>query len=292
MSIKKIPIDITFVLDATTSSQPIFYSLIEQVNDLGLDLSKNYPKVNFNYGAVIYRDPVDYKEVKTEELIPYYRKQIEEYQKKQKKERHKKLRENGIDPVEYDEEIRERESHYDKSKYPFDENVAIDLQKDLEPLISELMKVECGAGNDEPEDWVGALTLALNSISWRDKSKRAIIWIADSNAHGKLFCGYDNHNEEEPKMEPLIQQMADKGIHFVGINVVCNDDRGCERTLTKIREMYQNFDGGSFLIEEYQRPTNLHLDENIWPEFEMNNFMEIINSSIKKLVELFDDSEI
>ena len=72
MSIKKIPIDITFVLDATTSFQPIFYSMIDQVNDLGLDLSKNYLKVNFNYVAVTYRDPVDYKEVKTKSFLALY----------------------------------------------------------------------------------------------------------------------------------------------------------------------------------------------------------------------------
>lgn len=288
----KLPVDIVFVLDATKSTQPVFSSMVDQVNDLAIDLGFNYPKASINFGAIVYRDPVDYKDIKGGPIDPQLQKQLDEINAKAKIERDKKLRENGIDPVQYDKDLAERRSHYDRKQFPFNKNVAIDFKKGIEPLIIELMKVECGSGNDEPEDWVGALELALHKISWRDKSKRAIVWIADANAHGKTFCGYDNHNEEIPKLEPLVQEMASKGIHFVGINVVRKGDRGCERTLQKLREMYQKYKGRSFMIEEFPRPDDDFLGEEEWPQKAMDNFMITLNKSIKRMGSLFDDTAI
>lgn len=288
----KLPVDIVFVLDATKSTQPVFSSMVDQVNDLAIDLSFNFPKASLYFGAVIYRDPVDYKEMKGGKIDPEIQRQIDEINAKAKIERDKKLREHDIDPVELDEQIAERESHFDTKQYPFDKNVAIDLKNDIEPLIIELMKVECGSGNDEPEDWVGALDLALHNISWRDGSKRAIVWIADANAHGKPFCGYDNHNEEAPKMEPLVQEMAEMGIHFVGINVVRKTDRGCEKTLQKLKDLYAKYRGRSFLIEEFERPQNDYLDDDVWPENAMVNFMQTLNKSIRRIGSLFDDTAV
>ena len=294
MTAKTIAVDLVFVLDATQSTQNVFSSMVDQVNDLAIDLEINYRKANIQYGAVIYRDPVDYHEIKSVPLDPETRTEHDKLQAQLKKERDLNLRKHDIDPEVLDREIAERESHFDREKFPFNKNVAIDVKNDIDQLISELMKVECGSGNDEPEDWVGALKLALDSIAWRENSKRGIVWISDANAHGKLYCGYSNHDEEEPKMEPLVKRMAEERIHFVGINVVRTYDRGCERTLNIMKELYHKYGGKSFLIEEFVPPKNDYLDDddNEWPQDVMTQFIQTINKSLKRMGSLFDDFDV
>ena len=90
-----------------------------------------------------------------------------------------------------------------------------------EDLETELLRVQCGAGNDDPEDWVGAIDLALNQnmTKWERGSKKLIVWITDANAHGRKFCGFENHQEEESKLEPYFEELARRDIHFIGINI-------------------------------------------------------------------------
>lgn len=287
---KAISADLVFVLDATKSTQPVFNSMIDQVNNIAIDLQIDYRKADFKYGAVIYRDPVDYREEKGLPIDPQYKEVLDQIKAQEKKDRDERIRKAGLDPAEVDEQIAERKSHYDLEKYPFDKNVVIDLNRDIESLIVELMKVQCGSGNDDPEDWVGALTLALHSIHWRENSKRAIVWISDANAHGKMFCGFDNHNEEADKMEPLIQEMANMRIHFVGLNIVRKGDRGCERTLRKMKELSEKYESRTFRIEEYATPDDALIDDDFWPENVMTGLMDTLNKSLKSLGNLFDDS--
>ena len=284
--------DIVFVLDATKSTQPIFFSMIDQVGGIAVNIKANAIAAKPRFGAVIYRDPVDYREVKPAKISKKLQEQIIKANLDLKKQRDEKLIKKGIDPIQFDREMEERKSHFNNEEYPFNKNVAIDIKDDIGQLIIELMKVECGSGNDDPEDWVGALDLALHSINWRVNSKRSIVWISDANAHGKLFCGYDNHNEEEPKMEPLIREMASMNIHFVGINVIRDSDNGCERTLQKMREIYQRYGKKTFLIEEFKVPQDEFQDEEIWPENVMAGLMNTIDQALKQMSNAYGDSAV
>jgi hypothetical protein len=44
-------------------------------------------------------------------------------------------------------------------------------------------------------------------------------------AHGSRYCDLDNFQEEEPKLEPLVQQIAGDGYYFVGLGVGTKADR-------------------------------------------------------------------
>lgn len=292
MTKRTVKTDIVFVLDATKSTQPVFNSMVDQVNDLAIDLKINFRKADFKYGAVVYRDPVDYKEARGLPVDAESQKIVDQIKALEKKERDEKLIANGLDPKEVDAQIEERRSHYDHEMFPFNKNIAIDFENDIENLIVDLMKVECGSGNDDPEDWVGALDLALHSLNWRENSKRAIVWIADANAHGKPYCGYDNHNDEAPKMDPLLQEMADMGIRFIGINVVRTSDRGCELTLQKMREKFLDYGGKSFRVEEFEVPKDGYVDDEIWPDNAMKDLMDTISRSLRSMGSIFDDTAV
>lgn len=92
-----------------------------------------------------------------------------------------------------------------------------------------LENIEPSGGGDGPEDYVGALSNAFEKLSWNDKYK-IIVWIADGPAHGKRFCGLQNHQEEESKLLPLIKKLARDEFYFIGIYYN-------ERTLKTFEEM-------------------------------------------------------
>lgn len=97
---------------------------------------------------------------------------MEQFEAQMRADRKRKLIEKGLYDEDEEKAKEERRKLFDNVKYPEDINVAIDLIPDTEKLINELQKVECKAGNDDPEDWVGALDIALNDISWRENSKK------------------------------------------------------------------------------------------------------------------------
>lgn len=79
---------------------------------------------------------------------------------------------------------------FDDYKYPENQNTLIDLlpvynnkhptvcnSKGLDSLICELKHVRSVGGNDEPEDWVGAIQIVLEDVSWRIDSSKAVVWI-------------------------------------------------------------------------------------------------------------------
>ena len=212
---------------------------------------------------------------------------MEQFEAQMRANRKRKLIEKGLYDEDEERAKEERRKLFDNVKYPEDINVAIDLIPDTEKLINELQKVECKAGNDDPEDWVGALDIALNDISWRENSKKIIIWISDANAHGQRYCGFRNHQEEERKLEPLVKQMARSNIYFTGINIKKGDD-GCKRTLNQMKEIYTRCGGKSFNIQEI----NLHLDPDLdfddIPTDFMENFEETLAQTIRREFPLED----
>ena len=70
--------DVLFVLDATSSMQCVFNAMIDYIKDLQTDISTQWRKTAVRYGAVIYRDPVDYKEIPTTPIDEATQRQIAE----------------------------------------------------------------------------------------------------------------------------------------------------------------------------------------------------------------------
>ena len=180
---------------------------------------------------------------------------------------------------------------FDNLKYPEDQNTLIDLvpvynnkyptvynSKGLSSLISELKHVRSIGGNDDQEDWVGALQLVLEDVSWRIDSSKAVVWITDSNAHGERFCGIKNHQEEEEKLAPLVRRLMDSNISFVGINVTKEGEQGCERTLDQIEKIYSERKDLSFIKQ------NIEQTSFEWTNELINKFAENIHKTISRLL--------
>lgn len=284
-------VDILFVLDATQSTQPIFNSMVDYVSDILFDIKLKFRKANFNYGAVIYRDPVSYKDTTGGAIDAEMQREIDQIIANDKLKRDAKLRQYGVDPAEVDEEIAERKKHFNREHFPFNQNVTIQMDSNMENFISKLMEVECGSGNDIPEDWAGAMELAVNEIKWRQNSKKQIIWISDDDAHGEYFCGFDDkHNDQVEKLLQLTQRVAEMGIYFTGINIVRETDNGCQRTLERLKDKYEECGGKSFLIEEYKLSKDNYIDDEYWPVDVMKGFINTINITIIRRGGVLDDS--
>jgi hypothetical protein len=165
-----------------------------------------------------------------------------------------------------------------------DVNEFLPLTDNLEAVEQYLRDVVSSGGRDDPEDWAGALDLALHSIVWRT-GKKCIYWITDANAHGQKFSGdpRDAHNDQEARLERLIQEMAQKRIYFVGINVKKGTDPGCERTLNAARAIYDEAKGPSFQVENFE--LNWDRDQyggNDWPTYVIDRFQETITGTLQR----------
>jgi Mg-chelatase subunit ChlD len=129
-----------------------------------------------------------------------------------------------------------------------DRHEVFDLTDNAELLSSWLEGIAATGGGDGPEDFVGALQLAFNNITWREGSKRALIWIADAPAHGRRYCGFDNHQEEEPKLEPLVASLGDQKFYFVGMSL----NGGANVSFAAMKAIYEAHGGPSFVIESFK----------------------------------------
>jgi hypothetical protein len=120
--------------------------------------------------------------------------------------------------------------------------------KETEGLTDWLAEIEADGGGDEPEDFVGALETALGpAISWRPGSKRALIWVADAPAHGERYCGEENHQEEEPKLDALVARIAHEKFYFVGMSL----NNGADATYAEMKRIYDAHGGPSFVVESF-----------------------------------------
>jgi Mg-chelatase subunit ChlD len=129
-----------------------------------------------------------------------------------------------------------------------DKHEVFDLTDNAENLSEWLETIKATGGGDGPEDFVGALELAFRSISWREGSKRALIWIADAPAHGKRYCGFDNHQEEEPKLEPLVARLGNEKYYIVGMSL----NGGANVSFAAMKAIYESHGGPSFVIESFK----------------------------------------
>jgi serine/threonine protein kinase len=111
----------------------------------------------------------------------------------------------------------------------------------LEKLREFLKTVEAKGGGDGPEDYVGAIE-AIRNLNWRPTANHGIVWIADAPAHGERYCGWQNHQEEEPKLEPLVRALAQDHVKIQAFNV-----RGeATRTFIEMQKIYEAANPGLF----------------------------------------------
>ena len=137
-----------------------------------------------------------------------------------------------------------------------DRHEVFNLNANAEEMSEFLEGVKATGGGDGPEDFVGALNCCFNQISWREGSKRAIIWIADAPAHGQRYCGKVNHQEEEPKLEPLVIRLAKDQYYFVALSL----NGGADRSFHEMREIYTANGGKSFAMESFKPETGNEID--------------------------------
>jgi hypothetical protein len=183
-------------------------------------------------------------------------------------------------------------AYRDPVDHPGDVNEFRQLTESLEVVQDFLAKIKCSGGRDDPEDWVGALDMALHRINWR-KGKKCIFWISDSNAHGSRFSGLnpDPHEDQGPLLEALVREMAQKRIYFVGINVEKGSDPGCARTFSAMREIYNEAGGVSFKCDEKFKCEWDHDKYNgdDWPQHVLDQFKQTVNQTLVRLKSLLGD---
>ena len=89
----------------------------------------------------------------------------------------------------------------------------------IDSLTSFMAGQTATGGGDGPEDWVGAFDILLHKITWRKGASRGIIHIADAPAHGKIWGGVDEHNDQGPLLLPHIKECAKNSIFYAAIDV-------------------------------------------------------------------------
>lgn len=139
-----------------------------------------------------------------------------------------------------------------------DVNDMFDIAPNAEDLGTWLEDIKAYGGGDGPEDFVGALNMLFDKITWREgpKNRRAVIWIADAPAHGRRYCGRRNHQEEEPKLEPLTKKLAEEGYYFVGLSL----NGGADRTFREMKAIYEANGGKSFVVESFNPDPGAEVD--------------------------------
>jgi Mg-chelatase subunit ChlD len=160
-----------------------------------------------------------------------------------------------VEDLSFELHINQREADFmwgcicyrDPVDAPGDVHQICDLGAHTEELADFLASVKASGGGDGPEDFVGALQLATTRISWRDGSKRALIWIADAPAHGQRYCGVANHQEEEPKLEPLVRKIGSERYYIVALSL----NNGADRTFSEMKSIYEEAGGPSFHMESF-----------------------------------------
>ena len=117
-----------------------------------------------------------------------------------------------------------------------DTNEFFRLSENVEELQNWISTQNATGGGDMPEDWVGAFRLVLNDVGLRENSIKLVIVFADAPAHGKVFCGSVNHEDQTPLLINLIHQFIEKGIDIQGLSV----SGGANATFDQIKDIYNS----------------------------------------------------
>ena len=84
--------------------------------------------------------------------------------------------------------------------------------------------------------------MALNNIAWRNITKLNI-HISDAAAHGSEWCEKNNHNDENPKLYPLIKKCVDREIKINGFQIGSSKKPSFE----KFKKLYE--ENGDYYIK-------------------------------------------
>jgi hypothetical protein len=186
--------DVVFLIDATGSMSGVIKAAHDRAAEVAINLRVESPDVDFQFGCVCYRDPID---------------------------------------------------------SPSDIHEVHPLSPDMDALVNFLSHISATGGGDGPEDWVGGYTLALTKMAWR-KGAKTIIHFADAPAHGARYCGQVNHEEESPKLAPLIGNVAKQGIVLSALDIRA----GAALSFAECRKVYAAAGGRKFTVEVFQpQPT-------------------------------------
>ena len=134
----------------------------------------------------------------------------------------------------------------------YDKNDYIDLTNNIESFKSFISEMLPYGGGDEPEDWVGAYTIALNNISWRNGIK-CIIHIADAGAHGTKYSSGDTHPNEGPKLDLLIPQCAKKDFQIIAFNIGFQTIN----SFNVFKNIYDNNRGKQYIIKTFDQNNDI-----------------------------------
>ena len=140
------------------------------------------------------------------------------------------------------------------SDQSYDDKETFQLTTDLIDLKNKIGTVRATGGGDGPEDWVGAYKRALN-INWR-KGTRLIIHIADAPAHGHSYADSDRHDEENPKLAPLLRKCASSGIKIVGMCIGTYPKKSFEQCKKDYYEA-EHHEKMFYQIQNFKESTNL-----------------------------------
>ena len=120
---------------------------------------------------------------------------------------------------------------------------------DANDLVKKMEIIRAENGGDEPEDWVGAYTIALDKdkMKWRKDSVKIIIHIAETGAHGKKFSHLDHHPEQGPKLVCLIKKCAEERISIFGYGIgyhhlAVKSFEVCKRIYDEVKYKNYSFD--------------------------------------------------
>jgi hypothetical protein len=116
---------------------------------------------------------------------------------------------------------------------PSDKHEFCSFAKDPLKIKDFLQTVEATGGGDNEEDFVGPAGI-VRDLPWRPNSRKSVFWIADSSAHGKFYGKRSNHQDQEPLLGPLITELAQRQIRFIGLAL--NND--AVRTFRKFEDIY------------------------------------------------------
>ena len=149
---------------------------------------------------------------------------------------------------------------------PSEENKFYDLTDDIISFQETIKNINVLDGGDEAEDWVGAYSIAINNINWRNGIK-IIIHITDAGAHGKMFTQYDKHEAESEKLNYLIKQCAKQNFNIFALYVGEN----ALNSFNVFKKQFHEAGGKTFVINKFGNQDDF-----------LKVVLEIVESVLKK----------
>jgi hypothetical protein len=133
---------------------------------------------------------------------------------------------------------------------PSDQHEFCSFEKNPLKIKDFLNTMEATGGGDGEEDFVGAAKIVCD-LPWRLNSRKSVCWIADSSAHGKFYGSRRNHQDQEPLLGPLITELAQREIRFIGLAL----NRDAVLTFRRFGDIYNTANMSSlFRIVESWNP--------------------------------------